>query len=67
MGEPRTEFKLKTHQEDGITNVTFIPDSFSSCWDKFKTDRLYNIFSNTQRLSFTHSMPVLDNYDPLVS
>jgi len=62
MGESRTEFKVKTPPGDGITNVTFSPDSpqflLVSSWDK--TVRLYDISSNTQRLSYTHSMPVLD-------
>jgi len=62
MTESRTEFKLKTPPEDGITNVTFSPDSpqflLVSSWDK--TVRLYDISSNIQCLSYTHAMPVLD-------
>eukprot|EP00092_Neocalanus_flemingeri_P017517 GFUD01018950.1.p1 GENE.GFUD01018950.1~~GFUD01018950.1.p1 ORF type:complete len:329 (+),score=106.20 GFUD01018950.1:65-1051(+) len=62
MSEPRTEFKLNSPPDDGITNVTFSPNSpqflLVSSWDK--TVRLYDISSNTQRCSYTHSMPVLD-------
>jgi len=62
MGESRTEFRLKTPPDDGITNVTFSPVSpqflLASSWDK--TVRLYDISSNTQRVTYTHPMPVLD-------
>jgi len=62
MGDSRTEFKLKTPPEDGITRVTFSPSSpqllLASSWDK--TVRIYDISSNIQRVAYTHSMPVLD-------
>jgi len=61
MSESRTEFKLKTPPQDGITNVTFSPASSQlllvSSWDT--TVRLYDISSNTQRVFYNHTMPVL--------
>lgn len=62
MSESRTEYKLKTPPQDGITNVTFSPASsnllLASSWDK--TVRLYDISSNVQLIAFSHAMPVLD-------
>jgi len=62
MTESRTEYKLKSPPEDGISNVTFGPNSSQfllvSSWDK--KVRLYDIVSNNQRCSYAHSMPVLD-------
>jgi cell cycle arrest protein BUB3 len=62
MSESRTEYKLKSPPEDGITNVTFGPNSSQfllvSSWDK--KVRLYDIVSNSPRCAYSHSMPVLD-------
>jgi len=62
MSENRTEYKLKSGPEDGITRVTFGPNSpqflLVSSWDK--KVRLYDIISNNQRCAYSHSMPVLD-------
>jgi len=62
MSETRTEYKLKSAPEDGITNVTFGPNSSQfllvSSWDK--KVRLYDIVSNNQRCAYSHSLPVLD-------
>jgi len=62
MSENRTEYKLKSPPEDGITNVTFGPNSSQfllvSSWDK--KVRLYDIVTNSPRCAYSHSMPVLD-------
>jgi len=62
MTENRTEYKLKSPPEDGISNVTFGPNSSQfllvSSWDK--KVRLYDIVSNNQRCAYSHSKPVLD-------
>ena len=62
MSELRTEFKLKTPPQDGITNVVFSPASphllLASSWDR--SVRLYDISSNSQRCIYNHTMPVLD-------
>jgi len=62
MGDNKTEFKLKSPPEDGISRVTFGPNSSQfllvSSWDK--KVRLYDISSNDQRCEYTHSAPVLD-------
>jgi len=62
MTENRIEYKLKSPPEDGISNLTFGPNSSQfllvSSWDK--KVRLYDIVSNNQRCAYSHSMPVLD-------
>ena len=39
MSESRTEYKLKSPPEDGITNVTFGPNSSQVSWDKKKNKK----------------------------
>lgn len=60
--ESRTEYKLKSPPEDGVTKATFGPNSAQfllvASWDK--KVRLYDIVSNEQRCAYSHSMPVLD-------
>lgn len=60
--ESRTEYKLKSPPEDGITKATFGPNSAQfllvSSWDK--KVRLYDIVSNEERCAYAHAMPVLD-------
>jgi len=62
MTDTKTEFKLKSAPEDGISRVTFGPNSAQfllvSSWDK--KVRLYDIVSNNQRCAYSHSEPVLD-------
>nr|CAD7586250.1 unnamed protein product [Timema genevievae] len=62
MGESRTEFKLKTPPEDGISSVKFGPNSSQfllvSSWDN--SVRLYDVITNNMRLKYTHERPVLD-------
>ncbi|KDR15933.1 Mitotic checkpoint protein BUB3 [Zootermopsis nevadensis] len=62
MTESRTEFKLKTPPEDGISSVKFGPNSAQfllvSSWDS--TVRLYDVITNNMRLKYTHDRPVLD-------
>jgi WD40 repeat protein len=62
MTESRTEFKLKTPPEDGISSVKFGPNSSQfllvSSWDS--TVRLYDVITNNMRLKYTHDRPVLD-------
>ncbi|KAJ4451496.1 hypothetical protein ANN_02959 [Periplaneta americana] len=62
MTESRTEFKLKTPPEDGISSVKFGPNSAQfllvSSWDS--TVRLYDVITNNMRLKYTHDKPVLD-------
>lgn len=62
MTESRTEFKLKTPPEDGISSVKFGPNSAQfllvSSWDS--TVRLYDVITNNMRLNYTHDRPVLD-------
>ncbi|KAF4527366.1 hypothetical protein B566_EDAN015906 [Ephemera danica] len=62
MGESRTEFKLKSPPDDGISSVQFGPNAAKfllvSSWDS--TVRLYDVESTSQRLKYSHSMPVLD-------
>lgn len=62
MTEPRTEFKLKSPPEDGISSVKFGPNSSQfllvSSWDK--TVRLYDVVANNMRLKYSHSSAVLD-------
>jgi len=62
MTESRTEFKLKTPPEDGISSVKFGPNSAQfllvSSWDS--TVRLYDVLTNSMRLKYTHDRPVLD-------
>jgi len=62
MTENRTEYKLKSPPEDGISNLTFGPTSSQfllvSSWDK--KVRLYDIVSNNQRCAYSHAKPVLD-------
>ena len=56
------ETKLKSPPEDGISSVAFSPSSSQfllvSSWDS--TVRLYDVFSNTQRLKYTHERAVMD-------
>ena len=62
MTESRTEFKLKTPPEDGISSVKFGPNSAQfllvSSWDD--TVRLYDVLTNNMKLKYTHYCPVLD-------
>lgn len=63
MAESRSEFKLKTPPEDGISSVKFGPDSAQSfllvsSWDC--TVRLYDVLTNNMMLKYTHDRPVLD-------
>ncbi|PSN38337.1 Mitotic checkpoint protein BUB3 [Blattella germanica] len=62
MTESRTEFKLKTPPEDGISSVKFGPNSAQfllvSSWDN--TVRLYDVITNSMRLKYSHDRPVLD-------
>ena len=62
MSETRTEFKLQNAPKDGITRVTFGPNSSQfllvSSWDS--TVRLYDITANNQRCVYRHEAPVLD-------
>ncbi|XP_037089170.1 mitotic checkpoint protein BUB3-like [Pollicipes pollicipes] len=63
MADPsRSELKLNSPPEDGISSVKFGPTSSQfllvASWDK--TVRLYDVLSNTQRLKYSHSAPVLD-------
>jgi cell cycle arrest protein BUB3 len=62
MTESRTEFKLKTPPEDGISSVKFGPNSAQfllvSSWDS--SVRLYDVLTNNMRLKYAHDRPVLD-------
>lgn len=60
--ETRTEYKLKSPPEDGISSVQFGPNSSQfllvSSWDS--QVRLYDVVNNTLRVKYPHMMPVLD-------
>ena len=62
MTESRTEFKLKTPPEDGISSVKFGPNSAQfllvASWDS--SVRLYDVLTNNMRLKYTDERPVLD-------
>ena len=62
MAESRTEFKLNTPPEDGISSVKFGPNSrqflIVSSWDC--SVRLYDCITSNMRLKYTHDRPVLD-------
>jgi len=57
-----SETKLNSIPDDGISAVTFAPNSSQfllvSSWDC--TVRLYDINENFMRMKYTHSSPVLD-------
>lgn len=61
-GEPRTEFKLKSPPDDGISSVKFGPNSSQfllvSSWDN--TVSLHDIHANNLRIKYSHDRPVLD-------
>jgi cell cycle arrest protein BUB3 len=58
----RSEYKLKSCPEDGVSAVTFGPNSsqflLAASWDC--SVRLYDVVNNTQRVKYSHAMPVLD-------
>lgn len=62
VSDTRTEFKLKSPPEDGISSVKFGPNSSQfllvSSWDNSVT--LYDIHANTVRMKYSHERPVLD-------
>lgn len=61
-GESRTEFKLKSPPDDGISSVKFGPNSSQfllvSSWDC--TVSLYDVQTNNLRIKYSHERPVLD-------
>lgn len=61
-GEPRTEFKLKSPPDDGISSVKFGPNSSQflllSSWDN--TVSLHDVHANNLRIKYSHDRPVLD-------
>ncbi|XP_039282513.1 mitotic checkpoint protein BUB3 [Nilaparvata lugens] len=62
VSDTRTEFKLKSPPEDGISSVKFGPNSSQfllvSSWDNSVT--LYDIQANSVRMKYSHERPVLD-------
>ena len=62
MADQVNEFKLKNPPADGISAVKFGPNSnqflLVSSWDT--TVRLYDVVSNSMRMMYNHSSPVLD-------
>lgn len=62
MGDSTNEFTLNSPPTDGISAVKFQPGSSQlllvSSWDT--SVRLYDVQSNTQRMQYNHSAPVLD-------
>jgi cell cycle arrest protein BUB3 len=61
MAETPNEFKLKNAPEDGISAVKFGTTNqflLASSWDQ--TVRLYDVISNSLRIQYSHSEPVLD-------
>lgn len=62
IGEPRSEYKLKSPPSDAISSVKFGPLSSQfllvSSWDN--SVRLYDIQSNNLRMMYSHDRPVLD-------
>ena len=62
MSEPVSEFTLNDPPADGISAVKFQPNSSSlllvSSWDTGV--RLYDVNTNTKRMQYNHSAPVLD-------
>ena len=63
MGDSsRSELKLNSPPDDGISAVKFGPTSSQfllvASWDN--TVRLYDVVANTQRLKYSHAAPVLD-------
>ena len=57
----KSEFRLKSAPEDGISSVRFGPNSSQfllvSSWDK--NVRLYDVTNNNLRVKYSHQRPVL--------
>ncbi|XP_013772382.1 mitotic checkpoint protein BUB3-like [Limulus polyphemus] len=62
QGETPNEYKLENPPTDCVSSVKFGPNSnqflLASSWDC--SVRLYDVISNTMRLKYNHSGPVLD-------